>query len=84
MKVVGDAIEEKIRKGSLRKEELVHEIEMLREKFKHSLGKVFQETVMGEAPRETQRAEVLLGSSPDARRARMMARLQRKLQERKR
>ena len=83
MSVVGGFIERKIKTGSLKKEELVAEMEMLREKFKHSLGKIFQEGVFGEPTRETQRAEVLLSSSPDARRARMVARLQRKLQERK-
>jgi hypothetical protein len=83
MSVVGGFIERKIKSGSLKKEDLIAEMEMLREKFKHSLGKIFQEGVFGEAPRETQRAEVLLSSSPDARRARMLARLQRKVQERK-
>jgi hypothetical protein len=86
MGVVGGFIEEKIRKGSLRKEELIQEMEMLKEKFRHSLGKVFQETMFGgggEAPRETQRTEVLLSNTPDARRARMLARLQRKVQDKK-
>lgn len=84
VKIVGDAVEAKIRAGNLRKEDLIHEFTMLREKFKHSLGKIFQEGVFGEAPREAQRAEVLLGNSPDARRARMIARMQRKLNEKKR
>jgi hypothetical protein len=84
IKVVGDAVEAKIRSGNLRKEDLIHELTMLREKFKHSLGKIFQEGIFGEAPREAQRAEVLLGNSPDARRARMIARMQRKLNEKKR
>lgn len=83
MGVVGNFIEEKIRKGALRKEDLIAEVEMLREKFKHSLGKVFQEGILGEAPRgDAQRAEVLLSNSPDARRARMLARLQRKVRDR--
>ena len=84
VKVVGNAVEAKIRAGNLRKEDLMHELTMLREKFKHSLGKIFQEGVFGEAPREAQRAEVLLGNSPEARRARMIARMQRKLNEKKR
>lgn len=82
MNVVGGFIEGKIRDGKLKKEDLVHEMEMLREKFKHSLGKIFKESIFGESARETQSAEVLLGSSPEARRARMMARLQRKQRER--
>jgi len=80
--VVGGFVEDKIRKGSLRKEDLIQEMELLREKFKHSLGRIFQENLFGEAPRETQRADVLLSSSPDARRARMLARLQRKVRDR--
>ena len=79
--VVGGFVEAKIRSGSLRKEDLVAEMEMLREKFKHSLGRIFKESVFGEE-REAQRAEVLLSNHPDARRARMLARLQRKVQER--
>lgn len=82
MKAVGTFIENKVRTGAIRKEDLVSEIEMLREKFKHSLGKIFKESLFGESTRETQTAEVLLSSSPDARRARMLARLQRKQRER--
>jgi hypothetical protein len=82
MSVVESFIEGKIRSGSLRKEDLVREIEMLREKFTHSLGKIFKDSIFGESTRETQKAEVLLSSSPDARRARMLARLQRKQRER--
>ena len=82
MNVVGGFVENKIRAGSLKKEDLVTEIEMLREKFKHSLGKIFKESLFGESTRETQSAEVLLGSSPEARRARMLARLQRKQRDR--
>jgi hypothetical protein len=81
--VVGAFVENKIKNGSLKKEDLVRELEMIREKFKHSLGKVFKESIFGESPRDTQRAEVLLSSNPDARRARMVARLQRKLRDRK-
>lgn len=83
MSAVETFIENKIRSGSLRKEDLIREVEMLREKFKHSLGKIFKESVLGEtSTRETHTAEVLLSSSPDARRARMLARLQRKQRER--
>lgn len=82
MSVVGGFIENKIRAGNLRKEDLIAEIEMLREKFKHSLGKIFKESLFGESTHEAQSAEVLLGSSPEARRARMIARLQRKQRDR--
>jgi hypothetical protein len=82
MSVVGGFIESKIRAGSLKKEDLITELEMLREKFQHSLGKIFKESLFGESNRDTQRADVLLGSSPEARRARMLARLQRKQRDR--
>jgi hypothetical protein len=81
--VVGGFVESKMKNGSLKKEELIAEIEMLREKFKHSLGKIFQEGIFGEGAAETQPAAVLLSSHPDARRARMLARLQRKVASRK-
>lgn len=82
MGAVEKFIEGKIRAGSLRKEDLIREIEMLREKFKYSLGKIFKESLFGESTHETQTADVLLGSSPEARRARMLARLQRKQRDR--
>jgi len=83
MGVVHNFVEAKIRSGNLKKEQLIYEMESIREKFKHSLGKIFQEGIFGEAPRgSTHQAEVLLSSSPDARRARMLARLQRKHRER--
>ncbi len=81
--VVGSFVETKMKNGSLKKEDLIAEIEMLREKFKHSLGKIFQEGIFGEGAAETQTAAVLLSSHPDARRARMLARLQRKVAARK-
>lgn len=72
-------IEEKMKKGSLRKEDFIAEIETLKEKFKHSLGKIFGERLLGDTGRETHSAQVMLSGHPDARRARMLARLQRKL-----
>lgn len=83
MGVVHNFVEAKIKSGNLKKEHLIYEMETIKEKFKHSLGKIFQEGIFGEAPRGTpQQAQVLLSSSPDARRARMLARLQRKHRER--
>jgi len=79
IKVVGSFVENKIKNGSLKKEEIIAEAEMLSEKFKHSLGKIFQDGIFGTTATETQPAAVLLSSHPDARRARMLARLQRKV-----
>jgi hypothetical protein len=73
-------IEEKMKKGSLRREDFIAEIEMLKEKFKSSLGKLFKTELFGDTPsREVQTAHTLMSNHPDARRARMLARLQRKL-----
>lgn len=73
-------IEEKMRRGSLRREDFIAEIEMLKEKFKHSLGKLFKSELFGDTTeRPVQNAQTLMSNHPDARRARMLARLQRKL-----
>ena len=73
-------IEQKMRSGSLKKEDFVREIEMLKEKFKHSLGKLFKTEFFGEqGDRPTASAADLTSNHPEARRARMLARLQRKV-----
>jgi hypothetical protein len=73
-------IEQKMRTGSLKKEDFIHEIEMLKEKFKNSLGKIFKSELFGETTdRPTNSAETIMSNHPDARRARMLARLQRKV-----
>jgi hypothetical protein len=73
-------IEQKMRSGSLKKEDFVREIEMLKEKFKHSIGKIFKTEFFGEpADRPTASAADLTSNHPEARRARMLARLQRKV-----
>jgi hypothetical protein len=68
-----------MRSGSLKKEDFVREIEMLKEKFKHSLGKLFKTEMFGETDRPTQTSETIMSNHPEARRARMLARLQRKV-----
>ena len=73
-------IEQKMRSGSLKKEDFVREIEMLKEKFKHSIGKLFKAEMFGEpGDRPTASAADLTSNHPEARRARMLARLQRKV-----
>ena len=73
-------IEQKMRSGSLKKEDFVREIEMLKEKFKHSIGKLFKTEFFGEpGDRPTASAADLTSNHPEARRARMLARLQRKV-----
>jgi len=79
-------IEQKMRTGSLKKEDFIREIEMLKEKFKHSLGRLFKKEFFDETPaagaggdRPTPTAADLMSNHPEARRARMLARLQRKV-----
>jgi hypothetical protein len=76
-------LEDRIKTGKLNQQELVREIEMLRAKFQSSFGKYLNEAVLGaeEGPRTGNTAAQILSNSPDARRARMLARLQRKQQE---
>jgi hypothetical protein len=79
IKAVQDRIEMKMRTGSLKKEDLMREIEMLKEKFQHSFGKLFKSEIFGDTGRATASASDLTSNHPEARRARMLARLQRKV-----
>jgi len=76
-------LEDRIKTGKLNQQELVREIEMLRAKFQSSFGKYLNEALIGadDGPRTGNTAAQILSNSPDARRARMLARLQRKQQE---
>lgn len=76
-------LEDKIKTGKINQQELVREIEMLRAKFQSSFGKYLNEAVLGpdDGPKTGNTSAQILSNSPDARRARMLARLQRKQQE---
>jgi len=72
-------IEAKMRSGSLRKEDFIAEIEMLKAKFKSSLGKLFSSEIFGDTgDKPTRTAQEIMSNHPEARRARMLARLQEK------
>lgn len=79
-------LEDRIKNGKINQQELLREIEMIRAKFQSSFGKYLNEAILGEetGPRTGNTAQQILSSHPDARRARMMARLQRKQQEKAR
>lgn len=79
-------LEDRIKTGKINQQELLREIEMIRAKFQSSFGKYLNEAILGEetGPRTGNTAQQILSSHPDARRARMMARLQRKQQEKAR
>jgi hypothetical protein len=76
-------LEDKIKSGKINQQELAKEIEVIRAKFQSSFGKYLNEALIGEenGPRTGNTAQQILSNHPDARRARMMARLQRKQQE---
>lgn len=79
---VQKVIEQKMRSGSIKKDDFIREIEMLKEKFTHSLGRIFKKEMFGgggDEDRPTATAADLMSNHPEARRARMLARLQRKL-----
>jgi hypothetical protein len=74
-------IEEKVKNGEFTKETLMRDIESIKVKVQEAFGDMFNEFLGGR--KADVPANVLLGNSPEARRARMLARLQRKVQERK-
>jgi hypothetical protein len=81
IRMIQQAVEEKMREGALTKEELLAEVEGLKEKIKLSMGKFMQEAILGETRRDATDHRILMSNHPDARRARMLARLQRKVKE---
>ena len=85
IRVIQQAVEEKMRVGAITKEEILAEVEGLKERFKLALGKYVEESILGETRRDEDKTDsrVLLSGHPDARRARMLARLQRKVGDRK-
>jgi hypothetical protein len=76
-------LEDKVKSGKINQQELAKEVEVIRAKFQSSFGKYLNEALLGEetGPRTGNTAQQILSHHPDARRARMMARLQRKQQE---
>ena len=81
-----DVLQEKIRTGKLNQHELRRDIERIRAKFQSSFGKFLNQAVLGEDTGNTtgNTAEQILSNHPDARRARILARLQRKHEQKTR
>jgi hypothetical protein len=72
-------IKEKIRHGSITQNQLVQEIEAIKAKVTSIFGNMFNDALgmpRGETP-----STVMLGNSPEARRQRMLARLQKKVRD---
>ncbi len=81
-----EALKERIESGKINQQELIREVEMLRAKFQSAFGKYLNEMVVGDAGGGTtgNTSGQILSNHPEARRARMMARLQKKQKEKAR
>ena len=81
-----EILRDRVETGKINQQELIREIEMLRAKMTSKFGKYINEMVVGqrEQPATGNTSREILSNSPDARRARMLARLQRKLGEKSR
>jgi hypothetical protein len=76
---IQNTIKEKIRRGDFTQQTIVTEVEAIKAKIMGLFGNIFNEALggrRGETP-----AATLMGNSPEARRQRMIARMQRKLRE---
>jgi hypothetical protein len=80
MRKIKTTLEDKVRRGEFTKEMLARDIEAIKMKVQVAFGDMFTDMVGGR--KAAVPAQVILGNSPEARRARMIARLQRKLAER--
>ncbi len=76
-------LEDKIKTGKINQDELRRDIENIRAKFQSSFGKYVNQAVLGEDSGNTtgNTPQQILSNHPDARRARMLARLQKKQQQ---
>jgi hypothetical protein len=74
-------LEDKVRKGEFTKEMLSADIEAIKLRVQRAFGDMFNDMLGGRKADVPSR--VILGNTPEARRARMIARMQRKLEERK-
>ena len=83
MEQVKTMLEDRIKTGKINQQELIREIETLKAKFQSSFGKYMNEMVgvARDGPATGNTSAQIMSNSPEARRARMQARLQRKLHE---
>ena len=78
---VQEIIKNKVRKGEINQSVIVSEIESIKAKVMALFGNIFNDALGGR--KADVPSTVLNGNSPEARRARMVARLQRKMNEKK-
>lgn len=77
-------LEDKLKTGKINQQELARDIEMIRAKFQSAFGKYLNEMIVGDGGNTTgNTAAQIMSNHPDARRARMLARLQKKQKLRK-
>jgi len=77
-------LEDRIRTGKINQQEIARDIENIRAKFQSSFGRYLNEMIVGDQGNTTgNTAAQILSNHPDARRARMLARLQKKQKARK-
>ena len=80
-KKIKNLLEEKVRRGEFTKEMLSADMHTISLKIQTAFGDMFNDMLGGR--KAAVPGQTILSNSPDARRARMVARLQRKLAERK-
>ena len=85
MGMVQNTIKQKMQSGNLTQRQIMEEIEMLKEKFRNSLGRVFKTELFGGEPDDEDAIirEQLNSKDPAVRRAARAARLRRKLMNKK-
>jgi len=81
MKKIRNELDSRLRRGEFTKEMLVKDIETIKVKVQEAFGDMFNDMLGGRKAEVS--PQVILGNTPEARRARMMARLKRKVGEMK-
>jgi len=79
MKKVKDELDMRLRRGDFTKEQLMRDIESIKVKIQEAFGDMFNDMLGGR--KADVPSSAILGNTPEARRARMMARLRRKVAE---
>jgi hypothetical protein len=80
-KQMRDMMQEKIKSGQISQNEIMQEVETIKVKVQEAFGSIFEEAIGGR--KADVAPEVIMSNSPDARRARMIARMQRKVKEKR-
>jgi len=80
-KQMRDVMQEKIKCGQISQHDIMQEVETIKVKVQEAFGNMFEEAIGGR--KADVAPEVIISNSPDARRARMIARMQRKVKEKR-